>query len=266
MCAFVRNNIRYRSATSKALEGYYNSKAFILNELISSKNGFSETAKEILLLLFNKNADWLAFVEPLLLDKKSVSDDDVSEMKNSLNSVQEEIDQIFKDHPEVFETEFVRHWQHIHEQTRHTMYDAINTAKGMPQIIAFPFATECLVEYLNTTLFELYELDCLLGSDIVKEQASTNHTQPDKLIMFIDDATLRYKNLTGIQPEVARFSYYVDELIDVNRSFSVEIRDYSRSGSRADVESERNTTCMELQEYFGKLEYVREMHIVQPNS
>lgn len=263
---FVRNNIRYRSAASKALEGYYNSKAFILNELINPNNGFSETAKEILLLLFNKHADWLAFVEPLLLDKKSVSESDVAEMRQALVTVTQGISHIFEEHQEVFDAEFVRHWQHIHEQTQFTLHDAMGMAKGMPQIIAFPFATECLVEYLNTTLFELYELDCLLGSNIVKKRVSTNTTQPEKLIMFIDDATLRYRNLTGSQPEVDRFTYYVDELIDVNHSFSVEVRDYSRSGDRAENASTRDKTCTDLQHYFGDMAFVHDMKIVRPHG
>ena len=47
--AFVPNNIRFRSVTSKALEQFYNAKSYILNELITEKNQFSEVSRELLL-------------------------------------------------------------------------------------------------------------------------------------------------------------------------------------------------------------------------
>lgn len=262
---FVRNNIRYRSAASKALEGYYNSKAFILNELISPNNGFSGTAKEILLLLFNKHADWLTYVESLLLDKEKVSVDDVIGMKKGLDNVYDGVQQIFSDHPDVFEKDFVVHWTYIHELSMSALRESLLMAVGMPQIISFPFATECLVEYLNSTLFELYELDTLLGSNLVKTKLSTNDTQPDRLIMFIDDAGLRHRHQTGELAETRRFSYYIDNLLDGKSNFSIELRDYSRSGDREENVRIREKTCTELQRYFSDAGLVQDIKIIRPH-
>lgn len=55
--AYVLNNIRFRSVSSKALERYYNSKSFILNVLIDEQRQFSQVAREILLLFFNSHSD-----------------------------------------------------------------------------------------------------------------------------------------------------------------------------------------------------------------
>lgn len=257
---FVRNNIRYRSAASKALEGYYNSKAFILNELISRKNGFSETAKEILLLLLNKHADWLAYSEQLLLDKNSVSNEDARLMCASLQKVAQEVDAIFAEHDEVFDADFIQHWIKIRQPSVVTLCDSVMQAEGMTQIIAFPYATECLIEYLNATLFELYELDCLLGSNLVKQQQSSNCTQPEKLILCVDDMASRYHSLTGSRAELERFNYYVDVVIDMSKDFSVELRDYSNQ-----AENSLPDHCEALRSQLGSLHYVGNINVVRPH-
>lgn len=260
---FVRNNIRYRSAASKALEGYYNSKAFVLHELTRSRNGFGDTAKEIMLLLFNAHADWLSFSENLLLDKKTVTKEDIVRMLESLDSVANKVSKIFDRHTDVFNPDFVRMWRHIHQQPYYAVKESIQMTEDMPQILAFPFATECLGEYLNTTLFELYELDCLLGSNFVVKQCSTNNSQPDTLVIFLDDSTLRYRALNNTSPERERFEYYKQEVIDSRKRFSVEVRDYSK---RTDGASTRTEALNEIESYFSEMENVLEVKFVRPHG
>jgi hypothetical protein len=261
--AFIRNNIRYRSAASKAMEGYYNSKAFILNELINPDNGFSSTAKEVVLLLFNKHTDWLSYSEHLLLDKTVIGQDEIDSMQVSLGSIAIAINRTFNENSEVFDSLFIRHWTHIHYNNLRVMKSALAEAEGMPQIIAFPYAAECLVEYLNTTLFEIYELDCLLGSNFVKEQTTSNNSQPEKLILFIDDGSLSQRSAENKQPELERFTYYVDELIDKEKRFCVEVRDYS---CRAENEQIRERACEEVRHHLTNMPQIKSFNVVRPNE
>tara|TARA_B100000700_G_scaffold101966_1_gene115008 strand:+ start:58042 stop:58836 length:795 start_codon:yes stop_codon:yes gene_type:complete len=260
---FVRNNIRYRSAASKALEGYYNSKAFILNELVLPANGFSETAKEIILLMFNKHADWLSFAEPLLLNKSEVSGDDLDQMLSFLDSVSLDINEILEEHTDVFDPGFVRHWNHIHRQAALSVQEALRSVEGMSQIIAFPYATECLVEYLNSSLFEMYELDTLLGSDIAREQMSTNRAQPEKMTLYMDDTTIRYGQSCDAHPEIERLEYYVDNILDRRKRFQIVVRDYT---SKASIEDARDESFEELSVYLAGLQCVESVEKIRPHS
>lgn len=249
MQSFVRNNIRYRSAASKALEGYYNSKAFILNELIDPKNGFDQSAKETLLLMFNKHAEWLLYVENLLLNRGVVGKEEIKLVIENLSCAFKSIIQIINQHGDVFDQEFIRPWLRIHRQVEIAVYDSIAHSEGMTQIIAFPYITECLISYLNATLFELYELDCLLGSNQVKTKASKNSTNPDRVILFVDDVTARYREISGRVPEIERLAYYVETFID-QAKVDVEIRDYStKRECSGDV-------CVALVEQLEQLPYV----------
>lgn len=261
--AFVRNNIRYRSAASKAMEGYYNSKAFILNELINPDNGFSETAKEVVLLLFNRHTDWLSYSEHLLLDKSEIGPDEINSMQVSLGSIAISIQKTFDENSDIFDSVFIRHWTHIHYNNLKVMKAALAEAEGMPQLIAFPYATECLVEYLNTTLFEIYELDCLMGSNFVKEQVTSNNSQPEKLILFMDDGTLSQRSAEDKQPELERFMHYVDELIDEEKQFCVEVRDYS---NRAENEQTREIAYEEVLQYLNGMPQIKSVNLVRPNE
>lgn len=258
---FVRNNIRYRSAASKALEGYYNSKAFILNELVTRENGFGESAKEILLLLFNRHAEWLFHTEALLLNKSNVSESDVHNMQQDLKSTTIDVFSTLDEHPEVFDVQYVKHWRHIHEQKLTVLLDMFTDIRGMTQIIAFPYATECLVEYLNSTLFELYELDCLLGSDLVESKLSTNRSAAQKLVLHIDDLSIAWSEKNGKQAEMERVLYY--ENLFCERKTDIVIRDYI---VRANSNKTRNQILSELRDMLATRSWADSITVVNPHA
>lgn len=260
--AFVRNNIRYRSAASKALEGYYNSKAFILNQLVTSDNGFGEEAKEILLLMFNRYADWLFYTETFLLDKKEISTEDANEIRLNLVEMSEEIETILSNNADVFTEEFVEHWTFIHQQKLEVLSGMILDVEGMTQIIAFPYITECLVEYLNSTLFELYELDSLLGSDVVRKKLSTNNKHPQTLMLHLDDISLQYSSNREVSAEVERIQYYESKLLDRRSKIHVKVRDYV---VRSDGIKPRSQIIEELQTFIESRTWLEDLEIVNPN-
>lgn len=246
---FVRNNIRYRSTAAKALEGFYNSKAFLLNESISSRNSCSETAKEVLLLMFNTYNEVLSFTENLLLDKAEVTQVDVDTIIAELQSEFEKICKIFDQHIDIFDSNFIRHWIKIHKQLLLNLYASVQAVVNHQPLLAFPIITESLIDYLGATLFELHELDSLLGSNIVKKRITTNQSYPDGLILYMDDATATYVEKTGVVPELERFLYYVETLIDAEK-FEICIKDYSTtSNDVSGTTSASSALIKKLREY-----------------
>lgn len=224
---FIRNNIRFRSAAAKSLEGFFNSKAFYLNEVIGSKVQFTDTAREVLLLLFNSNTQVLFDIELMLLDKEVVSTEIATSVTNMILSRHNMIGGMFDKHSDVFDSNFIRHWMHIHRQLIHYILNI--GIIGKSPIVAYPIIVESFVSYLAATMFELFELDCLLGSDLVKRKVGNNQTSPESVILYMDDVTRKYTEATGKSAELERLTYYVNTLFKDNmEEYSVTLKDYSK--------------------------------------
>lgn len=257
MYVFVRNNIQYRLIASKAIEGYYRSKAFILNELISPQNNFGSSAREIMLLLFNIHSESLVVIENTLLESHTVGAAESSAIHSEINRRFREVGRVFDQHMDVFDNNFIRPWLKIHKQVHMGFYEQLKCLAGMDRDLAFPYVTECIRIYLNAILFELYELDCLLGSTLVKRTVSTNNSNPDTLILFVDDLTKEYGEISKIDPEMERLKYYVTNLIESGKVFNVSIRDF-----RASI-TEDDSYCTKLQEALMVKPYIKEVNIVR---
>jgi hypothetical protein len=254
---FVRNNISYRSACAKALEGFFCAKAFQLNQIISTRNAFSETPKEVLLLMFNTHNRALFFVETLLLDKKTVTLEDVNAIIGELKSQFQEMSDIFDQNINVFDSNFIRHWMQIHKQLLYFLYSGVESVMHSNPMLAFSMITQTMIDYLNATLFELYELDCLLGSYLAKKRITTNDSNPNVLILYMDDASQRYAVGTGLCPEIERLLYYVNTLIGVTR-FDVQIHNYM---TRCDGEDGNNRLAIDLLLELKQMSYIDDVTI-----
>lgn len=205
---YVLNNIRFRSVSSKALERYYNAKSFILNELVDEKNQFSETAREIMLLFFNNYSEWALKVESLLLNRNKVTESDVQIILTRYGELIESNKLIFSVHGEVFLNDFIKVWGKHHKHIQRNFKARVKNTVGLSQMQAYPIIIDALVNALQTTLFELYEVDCFLGSDLVESKITTNRASVDNLVTYIDGCTLDYYNTTGVNPVAERVAFY----------------------------------------------------------
>lgn len=196
--AFVQNNIRFRSVASKALEYFYNSKAFMLNDLILEKNQFSEVARESLLLLFNSFSPWVSEVEYLLSNRGTFSADDASIIIDRFERIDRHHLNIFDIHKDVFVPRFMSIWLNVHEQTNKAFILRVRQAAGLPTMEAYPSIINALVTMLQSTLYELYEVDCLFGSNFVVERCTANRSNTNKLVAYVDNFALSYYRDTGI--------------------------------------------------------------------
>lgn len=214
--AFAFNNIKYRSVTSKALEWYYNSKAFILNELSDSRNDFSRGARELLLMMLNNYKEWTDFSERYLLDKKIVSEADIDLLIQKLDAISESNITIFESHTEVFPPELVKLWK----KNRNTIRDFfIEEAKreciGVDHLVAYPFLINTLLSALLSTMYMLYEIDCLLGCELLidAKPITTNRSNPNRLIVLIDDDSIHSAQAIGVFSPYERLKSYAHYVV-----------------------------------------------------
>ena len=206
--AFVQNNIRFRSVSSKALEYFYGSKAFMLNELILERNQFSEVARETLLLLFNSFSSWATEVEYLFLRRNIVTEDDVAILQERLDRVNATHLNIFDVHSELFTRRFIQVWLEVNKGTSEAFAHQMNKAVGLSNMEAYPLIIGSLVNFLQSTLFELYEVDCLLGSNFVVEQCTNNRSNTNKAVVYVDNFAFDYYKETGKFLLLERLRYY----------------------------------------------------------
>lgn len=225
--AYVLNNIRFRSVSSKALERYYNSKSFILNVLIDEQRQFSQVAREILLLFFNSYSDLATKVESLLLNRSVLKETDLKIIFQRFGEVVESNKSIFTIHGDVFLPQFVDVWGAVHKHIPMNCKRKVRQTVGLSQLEAYPLIIDALVDALQSTLYELYEVDCLLGSNLVGNKISTNASMPDNLITYIDDGDLEYYRATGVSIAKERITHYLDTVILPNIVVPVVVKNYT---------------------------------------
>lgn len=224
--SFVPNNIRFRSVSSKAMSLFYGNKAFILNDLLMERNQFSEVARETLLLLFNSYTSWAQRVEYTFLNNSTVSEGAIEALLADDEKVQSYHLEIFELYPDLFCEKFVHPWYAVNVHTRAAFRAMIKSTNGMHTLEAFPIIVAGLSSMLQMCLYELYEIDCLLGSDYVPMQCTSNRSNADRLIVYIDNFTIDYYFQSGIFMCEERIKYYMTIACG---SFPVLIKNYSTS-------------------------------------
>jgi len=80
---------------------------------------------------------------------------------------------------------------------------------------------------LQSTLFELYEVDCLLGSNLVPKTITSNRSQVDSLITYIGVDDLEYYKKTNIFIVKERLTHYLDKVLLPDIVVPVVIKNYT---------------------------------------
>lgn len=222
--SFVPNNIRFRSVSSKSNQHFYGTKAYILNELLMEKNQFSEVARETMLLLFNSYSDWIMGIERVFLNQPVVTDKEVSEVLLREEQLQQYHLDVFKLHENLFEPKFVELWYRTNAHTREAFRYVIRGTERQSHLEAYPIILAGLENMLQMCLQELYEIDCLLGSDFVHDRCSTNRSNGDRLVVYVDNFTLDYFTSTQIFMCSERLKIYSELTCG---KFPVHVKNYS---------------------------------------
>lgn len=205
---YVPNNIRFRSVSAKAIAHFYGNKAYILNELLMERNQFSEVARETLLLLFNSYSEWATRIEFMFLNNSTLSHELIQATLAEDDKVQAYHLEVFAERLDKFEPRFIEAWYKINVHTRNAFRTIIQGTETLSHLEAYPIIMAGLSANLQNCLYELYEIDCLLGSDFVQEQVSTNKSNADRMVLYVDNYALEYFLKSGIFMCEERLRYY----------------------------------------------------------
>lgn len=205
---YVPNNIRFRSVSAKVIAHFYSNKAYILNELLMERNQFSEVARETLLLLFNSYSEWATRIEYLFLNNCILTRKEIDSALAEEDRVQSYHLEVFENYADKFQPQFIEAWYGINVHTRNAFRTIIQGTEGLSHLEAYPIIIAGLSASLQNCLYELYEIDCLFGSDFVQEQVSTNKSNADRMVVYVDNYALEYFFKTGIFMCEERIKYY----------------------------------------------------------
>ena len=206
--AFVPNNIRFRSVSAYSLEHFYSTKAYILNVVVTERNQFSETARETLLLLFNSYSSWATRIEYLFLNNHVLTRKEIDETLAEDDKVQSEHLEIFELYPDLFAPKFIDVWYTINVHTRNAFRSIIQSTEGQSHLEAYPIILAALSASLQNCMYELYEIDCLFGSDFVDDHCSTNKSNSNSILLYVDNFALDYYFKSGVFMCEERIKYY----------------------------------------------------------
>lgn len=210
--AYVLNNIRFRSVSSKSLERYYNVKSFVLSEMSDGRRQFSETARETMLLIFNCYSTWIIEVESMMLNRCEITDIMLETIFDKQDGLINTYSSIMASTPGAFSPEFVKVWRKVHPSvTRHFRQQA-GEILGLNSMLAFPLLIDTLIDSLRTTLYELYELDCLLGSELVTEHVTANRCHISNMLTYLTAGDIRYLMREGRLPLLERLQVYEEHI------------------------------------------------------
>jgi len=208
MAPFIPNNIRFRSVAAYSLEHFYAAKSYMLNVVINEQNQFSEVAKETLLLLFNSYSKWATDVEAILLNRPTLTRKEIDLTLDAEQAIQLRHRVIFEQHTDLFNPKFVEVWWQVNAHTRKAFHTLIRSVEGQSHLEAYPIIMSALGSTLQNCMYELYEIDCLFGSDFVEDRCSTNRSNTNRMVLYVDNYALDYFYKTGVFMCEERIRYY----------------------------------------------------------
>lgn len=166
---FYSNSINFRIQSSKAIEKFKNVQSFQLNQLANGKYYFSQTRREILLLKYDMWSRWMIEIENLFIELSGnevsnvVVRDDVNTILSLADKTVHKYNSIMLDeHQENFDNHFTKIWLELHDIIYKYMVDMIKGTEGYTYDVAFTLIVDILVQVMQHTLLEIYELDSFI--------------------------------------------------------------------------------------------------------
>lgn len=225
--AYVLNNIRFRSVSSKSLERYYNVKAFVLGEMADERRQFSEVARETLLLTFNSYSVWVLEVENLMLNCPEITEELLDLMLDKQVGLVASNNVILDTHTSVFTPEFIKVWRQVHVHVGLFFKQQAKTIVGLTPMEAYPILLDFLVSALRMTMYELYELDCLMGSDLVVDTVTKNRCHTSTLLTYVTPGDMSYYMSTGKFPILERLRVYEQTILAPGVVVPIIVKNYT---------------------------------------
>jgi len=165
---FVANNIQYRIASGKSIANYKNAQSFLMSEIAFNPfHTFSNVARETLLFKYDVWFDFLCEVEQFLLveEGKYFTEETIKTVKLLSEERVRYYQTVIKDNPGIFEENYMKIWNEVHEMIYDYLVSSLTDLIGLNKSTAFSKLTEILINVMNHTLYELYEIDILQFSE-----------------------------------------------------------------------------------------------------
>ncbi len=165
---FIANNIKYRMASGRAIASYKSAQVFLMNEVAFNPfHSFSTVAKEILLLKYDVWFDFLCEVEQYLLveDGKYVTESNIETIKLLSDERVQYYEYVMAENPGIFDDKYLVIWKEVHKLVYNFLTEQLNDLVGLNKSEGFKKLTNDLINIMNHTLYELYEVDILMFSD-----------------------------------------------------------------------------------------------------
>lgn len=235
--SYVQNNIGFRVVSSKNLENFYKFKSSVLFELDNERNKFSGVAKEIMLLFLHKYSTWCTTVEALLINRHVIDESDIQIILQRYGEIVEENRQTFRIYSPVFDPEFVYVWRKNHKHVQYFFKDRVRATAGLKNTEAYPLIIDALVQALDSTKYELYEVDCLLGSDYVNKCVTTNETLKANanLSMYVSNDILQYYYERDVNLIKSRLQFYKETVLKDGVVLNLVIKNYTNEKAFKDA-------------------------------
>lgn len=202
---YRQNNVLYRIATSKAIAGFKHNQALVLNELVSNK--FSPHGKELILLAYDSWYGWINHVETLCFGQ-TFTQDMIATCKNSAKDVASDFLKTIHSNPQVFPPNVAVLWEKIHDPAFPYMMNRLFSCVDLSCAEAFTLIVHSISEILNSTLFEMQELDQL--------------DREGPMFISLDNLSLEIYKHTGFSLPLHKFLLY-----SVDRDKEVVIKMYA---------------------------------------
>jgi len=161
---FIKNNIQYRIASSRALVNYKNAQVFLMSEVAFNPfHNFSNIAKEILLLKYDIWFDYLCEIEQYFLVEKGkyITEENVNIINELSDMRVSYYKRIMRENEDVFEPKYIEIWNEVHELVYGYLKETINDLIDLKKSEGFIKLTENVINVMNHSLYELYEIDVL---------------------------------------------------------------------------------------------------------
>jgi len=166
---YLRNNIGFRRVSAAQMASLYQSKSFMLGEILDGRkaNSFSPTAREILLQYFSAMELLLQRVEKAFIACHDgvVTDHTIVQCREYAQDFSTTLRSIISENPDDFDPVIATPWLAITREYANHMMDLASSLVRGEITTAFCSITAFALSYLNHVMFTLHELTCLVNEE-----------------------------------------------------------------------------------------------------
>jgi hypothetical protein len=164
MNKYQRNNIIFRIASADAIGAFKKAQAHSFVQLSRKEINFDESAKEVILLEYDRYSQWIMKVEKYFLTNSnhhtaSVPESLLCTLVDSFNDELKLIEDVISKHVDVFSNDVFEFVKMVHTCIKTVMQDKFSTLVSLDICSAVILIIESVSDYLQHLLVSLHEFN-----------------------------------------------------------------------------------------------------------